>query len=502
MYDSIFDFSTQTSLLFQFQEYGALFTDKQAVEVSLDGGTTWTEIGNNDDLGVLTAGGGSAFANPTNRSYNVNAALGTLTNNMKFRFHVYWPGTVPAANKGIMYGWFVDNVKFVEGYANDLNLKEVYALTGTEKIQYTKFPTGQVAATAITEFSGVAKNIGSNSQNTILTVTGPNAYNEAGAPLTIAGYDMDSVFIPAASGYTIPATVGTGTFTYTLTSNNVLANLTDDVKTSPFEVTPKLMAVDQYTNAASITSSFTGWATQTGDPAIGTIIEIFNADDAGAMGIGIANIGSTQQAPYLGKIFYGQIHKLNTTTDEFDYYGQTEDHELVATDFGKVVRCYFDSPLTITPGVYLITAAMFDNNEVPIGFSGFVPQGQTAGWNGTSVASLAGNESYEDLVEAPIVRLDFTDYTGINELTLASDVNVFPNPFVGTTQIKFSLKADSKVSVVITDVAGRTVATVPASQMNAGEQTISIDGTNFVAGIYNYSLTVGNETITKRIVKK
>ena len=120
-YDSIFDLSATGNVLFQFQQYGALFTDKQAVEASIDGGTTWVEIGNNDDMGMLTASGGSAYTNPTNRSYNVSQAFGgaPLTN-MKFRFRVYWPNA--GANDGVMYGWFVDNVKFVEGYSNDLEM--------------------------------------------------------------------------------------------------------------------------------------------------------------------------------------------------------------------------------------------------------------------------------------------------------------------------------------------------------------------------------------------
>jgi hypothetical protein len=499
-YDSIFDFSAVNNLLFEFQEYGALFTDKQAVEVSTDGGATWTEIGNNDDLGMLTAGGGSAFPNPTNRSYNVTAAVGASTSTMKFRFRVHWPAG--GASAGIMYGWFVDNVKFVEGYANDVMLQETYSLTGNVGVQYTKFPSSQVTAAATTEFSGIAKNIGSAAQDVTLTVTGPNSYNEASAPLMIAGFDQDSVFIPSAEAYTIPTTLGAGTFTFTLTSNNTLSNTANDVKTAPFEVTNSIMAVDQYTNAASINSSFTGWATASGDPAIGTVVEVFTTEAAGAVHIGIANIGGTQQDEYLGRIVFGQIHKFNTVTEEWDYVGQTEDHEIVPADFGVILPLYLEEAVTLTPGEYLVTAASFQNNEVPIAFSGFVPVGQTAGFNGASVVSLAGNESFEDLVEAAVVRLDFTDYTGIKELTAASDVTVYPNPFVGSTEMEFTLKADAQVSVVITDVAGRTVATVPATTMNAGKQTIAIDGSSFVAGIYNYTLKVGNETITKRIVKK
>ncbi|MNY26950.1 hypothetical protein D3C86_1608240 [compost metagenome] len=87
-------------------------------------------------------------------------------------------------------------------------------------------------------------------------------------------------------------------------------------------------------------------------------------------------------------------------------------------------------------------------------------------------------------------------------MTSASNLSVYPNPFVGTTEVKFDLKADAKVSAVVTDLSGRTVATIPASQMAAGSQTIAINGDSFKSGIYNVTLTVGSETTTKRIVKK
>lgn len=499
-YDSIFDFSAVPNLLIQFQEYGALFTDKQAVEVSTNGGATWIEVGNNDDLGMLTAGGGSAFANPTNRSYNVSAAVGTLTNNMKFRFRCYWPAG--GANAGIMYGWFVDNVKFVEGYANDLNLLETYAFTGAMGVQYSKFPTPQVSATAVTEFSGVAKNIGSASQDVVLTVAGPNAYNEVGTPLTILGFDQDSVFVPSANAYVIPATVGTGTFTSTLTSQNTLSNTTDDSKAFAFEVTSALMAIDGYTNAASINSSFIGWASGSGDAAIGTFIEIFNEADAGAINIGIANVGTSQQGPYLGRSVFGQIHKYNANTDEYEFFEQTDAHELVALDFGKVIPTYFNTPVTLPPGQYLLTAGMYEGAEVPIAFAGFVPDGQVAGFNGATLTGLAGNESFVAQVEAPVVRLDFNDYTSVNEIEVLMNVNVYPNPFNNETKVTFNLKNNAEVSLIVTDMTGRTVYTVASENMIAGEQTIAIDGSAFKAGIYNYTLSVDGKSITNRIVKK
>ena len=122
--------------------------------------------------------------------------------------------------------------------------------------------------------------------------------------------------------------------------------------------------------------------------------------------------------------------------------------------------------------------------------------------DGQDVVGLIENEIYGNVVECPVVRLDFNDYTGIEEISSVSELNVAPNPFTAETAISFNLKNNAEVSVVVTDLAGRVVATVAATQMNAGAQTIAINGAAFEAGVYNATLTVGNDVVTKRIVKK
>jgi hypothetical protein len=498
-YDSIFDLSATGNVLFQFQQYGALFTDKQAVEASIDGGTTWVEIGNNDDMGMLTASGGSAFTNPTNRSYNVSQAFGgaPLTN-MKFRFRVYWPNA--GANDGVMYGWFVDNVKFVEGYSNDLEMYQAFNFTGVQEISYTRFPTSQAGTPdGVTTFTGKVKNLGDASQDVTLTVTQGAFTSSNAAAVTIAGFGVDS--IATDDLYTIPTTVGTYNFSYALSSNNTLDQTANDTKSLPFQVTDKVMGCDAFTNAASISGGFFGWATQTGDPAIGTIMEIFNDESVGAIQIGIAGVNTADQATYIGRSIYGVIYVFNGT--DWEYYGQTEDYEIKAGDFAKIVKCYFDSPLPLTAGdAYLVMAAMYDQAEVPIAFSGFVPAGYTIGLDGQDIVGLIENEIFGNVVECPVVRLDFNDYTSIEEISSVTELSVAPNPFAAETAISFNLKNNAEVSVVVTDLAGRVVATVAATQMNAGAQTIAINGAAFEAGVYNATLTVGTDVVTKRIVKK
>jgi hypothetical protein len=399
-----------------------------------------------------------------------------------------------------MYGWYVDNVKFIEGYTNDLKLQDNYAFTGTQAIQFTKIQKNQTGSAAIT-FAGYVNNNASNSQDAVLTVTGPASFSATNAtPLAIVGYDSDSIV--TSPNFTIPTTVGTSAFNYVVTSSNhTLDNTTDDTKSYSIEVTNEDMGVDAYTNPASISGSFIGWASGTGDPGIGSLIEIFNATDAINVKVGIANIGASQQATYLGHQFYGKLHVYNTVTDAFDYVDQTPTHDIVAADFGNIVSINFNSPVALTPGLYLVTAGFSSTEDAPIAFSGFVPQGQTMGWDGTSTVSLIGNSSYHKMVEAPVVRLGVSNSASIKESSLASDVAIYPNPFVGTTDIKLNLKNDASVSAIVTDLAGRTVATVPAKNVATGEHTISINGTNFQAGMYNVVLTIGGETITKRIVK-
>jgi hypothetical protein len=72
-----------------------------------------------------------------------------------------------------------------------------------------------------------------------------------------------------------------------------------------------------------------------------------------------------------------------------------------------------------------------------------------------------------------------------------------PNPFRGATNITFNAAAAGEYTITITDVAGRTVAT-KAGAANKGMNTVSVEMNN--AGVYNYTVTTGNFTATKKMV--
>ncbi|MBI1838274.1 MAG: T9SS type A sorting domain-containing protein [Flavobacteriia bacterium] len=501
MYDSIFNLSTYPAVDFKFQEFGAAFIENQVVEASVDNGTTWVEIGNNSDLGQLTASGGSNFPNPSNRSYHVNAAFpqGTDFSAVKFRFRLYWP-TNAGANSGIMYGWFVDDVQLVEAASDDLVIDEIYNFVGTAGLQYSQIPSSQVTNATTAIFSAKVKNVGPNDQSTTLTVTNTGAVG-ASAESTVVGFSNDSLF--TTTPYQVPSVIGVYNYLYNVTSsNNTLSNTTDDSKTAKFQVTDKIMATDTYDGTAGTTNgSFGGWSSMAGDQEIGTIFEIFNNATVGAVIVGIASVGTP--ATYVGREIVAKLYEFDGTTGAVLLIDQTMIHTTVTADFGHTIKLNFYSQIPVEAGkLYIVTASSGEGAEVPVTFAGYVNVGNTVGIDNSdvSVFSLAGATA--NLVEAPVVRLDFTDYTGLKEIDNALNLNVYPNPFNESTVVSYEVANASTCSINVTDVTGRVVYEVPATVKNAGNHTIEINGSSLNGGIYSVNINVNGVVSSTRIIKK
>jgi len=72
-----------------------------------------------------------------------------------------------------------------------------------------------------------------------------------------------------------------------------------------------------------------------------------------------------------------------------------------------------------------------------------------------------------------------------------------PNPFRGATLISFNAPVASDYVVTITDIAGRVVSTATGVAVK-GMNNVTVEMTN--AGVYNYTVTTGNFTATKKMI--
>jgi len=77
----------------------------------------------------------------------------------------------------------------------------------------------------------------------------------------------------------------------------------------------------------------------------------------------------------------------------------------------------------------------------------------------------------------------------------------YPNPFNSGTIIGFSVPKTSQIKIVIYDILGREVKVLCNSIFNAGKYNIRLDMTEFVSGIYFYSMyNEGNLISTKKLI--
>ncbi len=102
-----------------------------------------------------------------------------------------------------------------------------------------------------------------------------------------------------------------------------------------------------------------------------------------------------------------------------------------------------------------------------------------------------------------------TNITSVNDIVTVNDIatvktdlqlNNYPNPFLQSTTIDFTLNKKSSVNLQIWDECGRLIETLVNETMQAGKHAVLFDKKNLKAGIYYYCLTTGNKRKTNKMV--
>ena len=80
----------------------------------------------------------------------------------------------------------------------------------------------------------------------------------------------------------------------------------------------------------------------------------------------------------------------------------------------------------------------------------------------------------------------------------------YPNPFNPSTEIAFTLEQTSNITLTIFNVLGQKVKVLADGSKNAGTHSLNWDGRDQMGamvstGLYFYTLTDGNTSITKKM---
>ncbi|GAA4355402.1 hypothetical protein GCM10023185_18200 [Hymenobacter saemangeumensis] len=104
--------------------------------------------------------------------------------------------------------------------------------------------------------------------------------------------------------------------------------------------------------------------------------------------------------------------------------------------------------------------------------------------------------------QAATITLGANGVLGTKVVDAASiGMNVFPNPANGQATVSYNVASRSEqVSVVLTDLMGRTVRVLETGAKTVGTQTVSISSADVAAGTYLVQVRVGDNLATRKVV--
>lgn len=80
-------------------------------------------------------------------------------------------------------------------------------------------------------------------------------------------------------------------------------------------------------------------------------------------------------------------------------------------------------------------------------------------------------------------------------------LKTYPNPTTDNTTLTFNLSESSNVTVQVYNISGVLVKTILKKNVNAGAQTLTIDGSDFRNGTYIVKFNAGNQNETVKFIK-
>lgn len=481
-------------------------SEKCLIEVSRDG-INWPAIDNWDEASGYVIYGTDTVAsrkevfpgygtsdtsdNPSLLEFDItDAAGGQAEVYVRFR----WSGTWG-------YSWEIDDIQVYDTPANDTRIDNYLSYTDYERsgyYEYGAWPLSQIPA----DLSAAAKvyNVGFEDQTNVtldVTAAGTTAYS---TPITLSYATADTL-----SAAYMPTALGPVTVDYLLTADAADENPGNNMASQSFEVTDLSWGRDEGTpiNAA---------------PGDGTddyiAVSLFDiVDDVVIYAIDVAVMdGSETGTSIITHLFDGfddnflaeQYGGILQSTDEFDIIaGNTNAVGEPVTTWYTLV---FDEPYLASAGDWL--GAGFEHyggSNVQYGESKYT-QDNTAFIYGPFGSGSAYDWYYTN--EVPMVRLNLNP-NAVNTIS-EETVNTtgfemfpsFPNPTNGVTRVQFRLDRAADVNFDVIDITGKIVYTLDMGTQAPGYNSISVDASEFAAGVYTYTLSVDGERSTDRLMVK
>ncbi|MCE3296892.1 MAG: hypothetical protein K0R65_2606 [Crocinitomicaceae bacterium] len=328
------DCSGHPTVAVDFEQFFRSFQDQTFLEVSVDGGSTWTQFEVNADLAD-----NSLTENPELTSVNITSVAANQPD-VRIRFYFYSEAGVTGALGGCAYAWMVDDVAFRDVDPFDLSLTGVYwGTTGYwgARLPYTMIPVTQIQPIY---FGGLVSNQGSADQNDIVFGATAGAFTGVSAVTPLAAQTSDT--LETQTQLTLPAVVGTTTVNFAVTSSATDINPADNVASQEISVTSSVYARD-------LDNMDGGSYNQGNGYEVGNVFDIFANTQTNSVTFFPAATST------VGAQVYARVYGSG-----FNFYAESDLHTLTADELGTAVTLTLQNTVDlIADSSYVIVVGSF-----------------------------------------------------------------------------------------------------------------------------------------------
>lgn len=110
------------------------------------------------------------------------------------------------------------------------------------------------------------------------------------------------------------------------------------------------------------------------------------------------------------------------------------------------------------------------------------------------------HDNYQTFVAIDKEELNITTGTRKNDKPAFSVSQNYPNPFNGSATVYVILDEPATMSLEVHSMMGQLVYSLPEQNYAAGKNELLIEGSSLSNGIYFYTLRIGNEKVTKKMI--
>jgi hypothetical protein len=467
----------------EFEQYIRYYLGNTRVEISIANGPWEVLYTNILEQGITTA-------NTQTVRMPLPASAGNQSN-VQLRF-VY---------DGLYYFWQLDDIRIVQGYANDLiienssygdfDLNNPDHTTGFEMMEYTQYPS---AFAPLVHLESNVFNLGTNVQTNVALnarIINDNSgvlIFESNSPiLADLSSGADSVLV--AGEFQIDPTVSHYSAYFNSLQTETDENILNQIEWLQFDVTPVTYARDEN----SLGSMFLPSEAYADAPYEMGAVYLLPSSGQQLHSVSVA-IGEGTTLP---SSVYATVFPFSLATGIGAAIATTQDFAITEADinaFGgasmKVLS--FDTPLNLSQGLYLVAVGSPNSAfQAVIGLSG--KSEDLSAW----VRFNNSNNDLFYLTRTPMIRMNFGVVSDVTEQSFGQSFQVYPNPAAENISILLNEKEPALIEIF--DQTGRRVR---SEKSNAQVLKIEMNISEFSAGIYTVKVIQANHSSSQIFIKE